>query len=189
METLYLLNRYHPAYFDSNGQLERARVSVTRETLPVLQSLTIDHGTGAWRWIEYDAFQLPAATKVPALRHLAVREAPMDNFRGVPAFVEQYGPRLTSLELHCPGDRKAWNDVLNVVGKIRPKMLTIEYKDDYYWACFMDIRILPRRDAGILVSLAPEALSDLAQQVVIRPAGLLAVMEEHLGKHHANAEA
>lgn len=104
VETLYLLSRYHQVYFNSQGQLEQARAAVTRGSPPILQSLTIEHGEWALRRVDYHAVQSPAATKVPTFTHLAVRKAPMDKFCGIPAFVERYGPRLASLELHCCDD-------------------------------------------------------------------------------------
>lgn len=185
VETLCLLSRYRQGFSNSNAQPDEARVAVTDETLPALRSLTIDHRDGLWGQPNLDAFPLPAATEVPVLTHLAVRNAPMESPWGIPLFVERYGSRLTSLELHCV-DGSTWERIINTLRKIRPENLMIKHEDDRFWASFRNHSMQPPHYFGILESLPPRVLASLASKIVISPLGLVEALEKHWGTRDTN---
>lgn len=150
--------------------------------LPGLRSLTIDH-----RGCVFDPLvtvaPLPSLKDVPTPSHLAIHQTHLEEDT-ILDFVARYGQNLEVLSLEAvEGD--TCKTILAILRHRNLKKLVIKYADSTYWES-QEYDLARGRYTGylevLLGSLQEDCINDLAEEVVLLPAGLDEVVKRFRSK-------
>lgn len=175
VRALELSNEYWP-FWDTDGHEDAPRISITKSTFPVLESLTLhNHGNDVDKLVT----PLPPMAEIPTLKHLNISGITLDTSTTL-AFIQHYGRDLESLVLQGEVN-EIYSDLLQIIDQLKPKHLTIEVRSDIFWNSYLlGENDRPHYIAREIMAQFPKALvQGLAKSISLRPTGFERALNEY----------